>query len=412
MNIQKLNKNPEIKRITWKYIIISCIAELVLILASVIVTNRIDVFINNQNIHMFADVIQEKGMDDIISNYYEKKDNNEIEEAKNILKEYGYIGISHSANELREYVNKVIAYTFISIGIIFLVIIYFFYLKELKKIYSSIENIKQAAIDIVEGKDVNITTEYNEGELSILSNSLNLMNERVNNSIELLKNEKINLKEFLSDISHQLKTPLASLVMFNDLLAENENMSYEDRVKFLKLSQEQLTRMEWLIMNLLKVGRLEADAIEFKLENQNIGETIDLAVSSLREMAHSKSQELIISGDTNCEFIHDKKWLAEALSNIIKNSIEHTQEGGLINIDIEEGKLINRIIISDNGEGIPKELINKIFKRFYKGSSSVNPTSIGIGLSLSKSIIEKQHGEIKVTSEEGKGTIFTISFIK
>ena len=131
------------------------------------------------------------------------------------------------------------------------------------------------------GEYRNIEDYFKEREMAILISSLNYMGERVNNSIELLRDDKGSLKDFLSDISHQLKTPLASLVMFNDLLRENENMPYEDRAKFLDKSEEQLRRMEWLIMNLLKVGRIEANAINFEKERQPLRDTIDLSLSSL-----------------------------------------------------------------------------------------------------------------------------------
>ena len=257
-----------------------------------------------------------------------------------------------------------------------------------------------------------IAGDFDEGEMAILVSSLNYMGERVNNSIRLLKEEKENLKDFLADISHQLKTPLSSLVMFNDLLRQNENMPYEDRVKFLDKSEEQLSRMEWLIMNLLKVGRIEAGAIIFHEYDQSLRETIELSVSSLNGMAKKKEQKLVIGGDLDTVLFHDREWLAEALSNIIKNAIEHTPNNGIINISVDNGPLITKIIIKDNGKGIPKDMQSKIFKRFYKGENSTDPRSIGIGLSLSKGIIEKLGGEIKLISEEGKGTTFIISFIE
>ena len=189
-------------------------------------------------------------------------------------------------------------------------------------------------------------------------------------------------------------------------------MPYEDRVNFLDRCEEQLGRMGWLIMNLLKVGRLEAGAINFKIESQSIRETIETAISSLSEEARNKHQSLIICGDLNAKIKHDRKWLGEAISNIVKNAIEHTGENGEIKVEVSKGKIISKIYIKDNGEGIPKEMQDKVFERFYKGENSVNPKSIGIGLSLAKSIIEEQGGEIKLISEEEKGTSFVISFME
>ena len=117
-------------------------------------------------------------------------------------------------------------------------------------------------------------------------------------------------------------------------------------------------------------------------------------------------------GDLDAKIKHDRKWLGEAISNIVKNAIEHTGENGKVKVEVHKGKLITKICIEDNGEGISKEMQDKVFKRFYKGESSVNPKSIGIGLSLAKSIIEEQGGEIKLKSEKGKGTRFAISFME
>ena len=132
----------------------------------------------------------------------------------------------------------------------------------------------------------------------------------------------------------------------------------------------------------------------------------------MNEESRNKHQALIICGDLDAKIKHDRKWLGEAISNIVKNAIEHTGENGKIKVEVHKGKLITKIYIEDNGEGISKEMQDKVFKRFYKGENSVNPKSIGIGLSLAKSIVEEQGGEIKLISEEGKGTRFIISFME
>ncbi|MBB6697187.1 ATP-binding protein [Clostridium algidicarnis] len=218
-------------------------------------------------------------------------------------------------------------------------------------------------------------------------------------------------KNIISDISHQLKTPLFSLVMFNDLMKE-EDVSKEDRKRFLILSDEQLKRMEWLIINLLKIGRLEAGVINFKTSNNSLKLTIDKALTGLLGSSKEKHQNIILKGSDEIYFNHDMEWTAEAISNIVKNSIEHTKEGGTIVIETEETPLSVSIMIIDNGVGIPKELFGRIFERFYKGENSVNPTSIGIGLYLGKYIIESQNGSIRVESEVNRGSKFTITFLK
>lgn len=412
MNLSKLYRNPEVKKVTIRYLIILIIGIILTLLGAKYIVDKINERIIDQNTIIMAKVLSEENPVSIINNFYEISDGKDTEKAKEFLKAYGYDNnMSKIINEPISYLSKEILMIFIPILLGLVTFFYICYLRVLNNIYSKINIITKSMSYMSNGEYKEIKGNYTEGELDILLTSLNYMGDRVNNSISLLKLEKDNLKDFLSDISHQLKTPLASLIMFNDLMKENENMPYEDRIKFLNKSEEQLDRMEWLIMNLLKVGRLEANAIVFNEEKQQIKETINLAISSLRQMALLQDKEIIISGCVEAEINHDKEWVAEALSNIIKNAIEHTDKKGKIKIKVDKGSLITKIYISDNGKGIPKEMQEKVFKRFYKGNSSTNPKSIGIGLSLAKSIIEKSGGEIRLISEEGKGTTFIISFI-
>lgn len=413
MNLKRLYNNPEAKKITVKFIVIFLVGVISIFGATYYVVNNINKTLMDQNTSVLSSIIENKDIPEIIKGFYEIKDGNELVEAKEILKSYGYDDeLSIMVNEVTNKFYKEILVIFIPIMILFTIMLYLIFIKELKDIYVQVDNIVKNISDTSNGKFKKIEPKYEEGDVAILTTSLNYMGERVNNSIQKLKEDKENLKDFLSDISHQLKTPLASLVMFTDLMKENEDMPKEDRAKFLEKCDEQEVRMEWLIMNLLKVGRLEAGAINFKRERQPLRETIELAVSSLVGEAERKNQKLIVTGDLDCQVIHDREWLGEAISNITKNAIEHTQDGGEIEIRVSEGKIIKNIYIKDNGPGIPKDIRKKVFKRFYKGESSTDPKSIGIGLSLSKSIVEELGGEIRLISEEGEGTVFIISFIE
>lgn len=413
MSLRRLYNNPEAKKITVKFIVIFLVGVISIFGATYYVVNNINKTLIDQNTSVLSSIIENKDIPEIIKGFYEIKDGNELVEAKEILKSYGYDDeLSVLINEVTNKFYTEILVIFIPIIILFTIILYLIFIKELKDIYVQVDNIVKNISDTSNGKFKKIEPKYEEGDVAILTTSLNYMGERVNNSIQKLKEDKDNLKDFLSDISHQLKTPLASLVMFTDLMKENEDMPKEDRAKFLEKCDEQEVRMEWLIMNLLKVGRLEAGAINFKRERQPLRETIELAVSSLVGEAERKNQKLIVTGDLDCQVIHDREWLGEAISNITKNAIEHTQDGGEIEIRVSEGKIIKNIYIKDNGPGISKDIRKKVFKRFYKGESSTDPKSIGIGLSLSKSIVEELGGEIRLISEEGEGTVFIISFIE
>ncbi|MDB2075144.1 HAMP domain-containing sensor histidine kinase [Clostridium paraputrificum] len=413
MNLKRLYNNPEAKKITSKFLIIFLVGVISIFGATYYVVENINKTLLDQNISVISSVIENKEISEVIKGFYEIKDGNELVEAKEILESYGYDDdLSIMVNEVTNKFYTEILVIFIPIIILFTIMLYLIFIKELKDIYVQVDNIVKNISDTSNGKFKKIEPKYEEGDVAILTTSLNYMGERVNNSIQKLNEDKDNLKDFLSDISHQLKTPLASLVMFTDLMKENEDMPKEDRAKFLDKCDEQEVRMEWLIMNLLKVGRLEAGAVNFKRERQPLRETIELAVSSLIGEAERKNQKLIVTGDLDCEVVHDREWLGEAISNITKNAIEHTQDSGEIEIRVSEGKIIKNIYIKDNGPGIPKDIRKKVFKRFYKGESSTDPKSIGIGLSLSKSIVEELGGEIRLISEEGEGTTFIISFIE
>ncbi|WP_195987321.1 HAMP domain-containing sensor histidine kinase [Clostridium sp. D53t1_180928_C8] len=238
------------------------------------------------------------------------------------------------------------------------------------------------------------------------------MGERLENALKDLQDEKVHLKDIINDISHQLKTPLSALISYNDILKNHEYMDNEVKSKFIELTSEQLDRMDWLITTLLKYARIESNAISYNKELIPLSETIKYAIAPLKLIANEKNQSIKLELNNEGYYNHDKKWIAESISNIVKNAIEHTKNNGEIKINLYETPLSLTITISDNGRGIEKSELKNIFKRFYKGKNSINPKSIGIGLSLSKKIIEANGGSITVESELGKGTIFSIIFLK
>ncbi|MGL5084741.1 MAG: sensor histidine kinase, partial [Clostridium sp.] len=240
----------------------------------------------------------------------------------------------------------------------------------------------------------------------------NKMENRIENSIGLLQDEKINLKNIINDISHQLKTPLMALSMYNEILSDHRNMESEDVDNFISLSKEQLDRMGWLVKTLLKYARLESNVVQYNKEYFSLNNTIEESMNPLQIKANEKNQKLIFNYKEEIEYYHDRKWVAESISNIIKNAIEHTDNNGKIEVSLEQTPISITIAIKDNGEGIEKSEIKKIFNRFHKGESSINPTSIGIGLCLSKSIIQSHNGDITVESKLGVGSIFYITFLK
>ncbi|KEI77812.1 histidine kinase [Clostridium botulinum A2 117] len=415
----KYFRNPEIKELTLKF---SLIFILFAILTTIFIKgelNKLNKDYINQNTLIVGNILSKHPEleDEVIlsinSNQdaiYNQEKNYKI--GKKVLEKYSY---DENLDIYKNPILKNFSINFIYRTIIYfgvaIFIIYIIIYDKFKYFYKKAEIFTEASEDIMEGHFSKFIDENKEGDFYILSSKFNLMSNRLEESLLNLRKEKIFLKNIISDISHQLKTPLSSLIMFNELM-KDENMPIEDRKNFLKLSYEQLRRMEWLIINLLKIGRLEAGVVEFRRENNPLYVTVNKALAGLSEKAKEKSQQVIVDIDEDVYFKHDMDWTAEAISNIIKNSIEHTDNYGQIKISCEETPISLTISIKDNGEGIPEKLQNKIFERFYKGENSVNPSSIGIGLSLTKSIIEFQNGSIIVESEMGEGTEFIMTFLK
>ncbi len=249
-----------------------------------------------------------------------------------------------------------------------------------------------------------------EGELSILKNEIYKVTLILSSQADQLQAEKEQLANAISDISHQLKTPLTSMTVLADVLS-NEGLEPEKRREFTKTLETQLERMEWLLTSLLKLSKIDAGTVRFKKEQVAVTDLINKAMKPLLIPMELKNQQLIVEAAGEVSYIGDCNWSTEALINILKNCIEHTPEGGTIMIQAEDNPIYTGIIISDNGRGIEKEDLPYIFKRFYKGKNA-SDESVGIGLAMAKSIIDSQNGDITVTSQPSIGTRFVIKFYK
>jgi signal transduction histidine kinase len=330
---------------------------------------------------------------------------------KTFMQQYGLN--KDTENAIFPYLNQIIFKNFAGIILIFIimgVILFTLNYVQYGYFYDRIRNLTNGAKKVLEGKyDISIC-EDREGDLSKLANSFNSMRDVIRNNINDLKEEKQFLAELLSDISHQLKTPLSSLILYNDIML-SKNLNEEQQKTFLISNKNQLDKMNWLIKNLLKLAKLDAKAIKLSKENLSLNETIQDSIESLESKAYEQNIKVTFGNQDEVFFDHDRLWLEEALSNIIKNGIEHTPSGGNVNISLIENPIYKRIIIEDNGEGISEEDLPNIFKRFYKAKSSKKTDSIGIGLALAKSIIEAHGGVIEAQSRINAGTKFTITFL-
>lgn len=249
-----------------------------------------------------------------------------------------------------------------------------------------------------------------EGELSILKSDIYKVTLKLSEHHALLQQDKIKLTTAISDISHQLKTPLTSMMVMADLLGDTK-LDEAKREEFTNNIRVQLERIEWLVSSLLKLSKIDAGTVPFKMDTVYVSELIERAIQPVLVPMDVKQQILKVNGDKEDSFIGDFNWTAEAIINILKNCVEHTQDGGEISISYTENTLFTELIISDNGKGIAKEDLPYIFKRFYKGKNA-SEDSVGIGLAMAHSIIKSQNGDIEVKSQIGNGTQFIIKFYK
>ena len=251
--------------------------------------------------------------------------------------------------------------------------------------------------------------DINEEDLSLLKNEIYKTTIMLNEISEISKKDKKELEESLEDISHQLKTPLTSILIMIDTLLDDEDMDQNTREDFLRNMKREVMNINFLVKSILKLSRLDTNTVKFISKKERVKEIIKeaiLNVSLLSDLKNVKIETNLSDSFITCDY----KWQIEALTNILKNSIEHSYENNKVLIESSENNAYVKIIIKDFGTGIAKEDINHIFERFYKGKDS-DYDSIGIGLALSKSIIEKQNGKISVESSDD-GTTFTIKYFK
>ncbi len=248
-----------------------------------------------------------------------------------------------------------------------------------------------------------------EGELNRLFHEVNSLASILNAHAENELRAKESLKNTISDISHQLKTPLAALNIYNGILqGEAENSPTIQH--FTDLSERELERIETLVQNLLKIAKLDAGAIMIEKAEENVFEMMESIQSRFSVRAAQEEKELVFSGEKSVLLLCDRNWLAEAISNVIKNALDHTQKGNEIRVEWKQFASIIQFVIKDNGSGIHPEDMNYIFKRFYRSRFSIDTQGAGLGLPLTKSIVEAHNGTIEVDSEFGVGTTFTINF--
>lgn len=291
-------------------------------------------------------------------------------------------------------------------GIIILLLCYGYFREQHRIMENAISQITEY---ISGNKDVTIECN-DEGELYRLFHEVNSLVAILNAHAENEKSAKKFLRNTISDISHQLKTPLAALNIYNGII-QNESKELPTIQEFSQFSEQELDRIETLVHSLLKITKLDAGTIELEKSLENVFELAENIKKHFLFRAEQEGKEIHLSGNEEISLLCDRNWIIEAIGNLVKNALDHTEKGGIIRIEWRAFASIVQITVKDNGSGIHPEDLHHIFKRFYRSRFSKDVQGIGLGLPLAKAIIEAHNGTIEVDSTLSTGTSFTINFL-
>ncbi len=274
--------------------------------------------------------------------------------------------------------------------------------------YKQLTKLSEDINKLLHGDNTISFDDYTEGELSILHSEIRKMTVRLREQQQRLIDDKVYLADSIADISHQIRTPLTSINLLVQLLSQPDLTEDKKRQHILEL-RRLLSRIDSLITALLKISKLDARTVQFRPQNISLEELINKSCEPLLVPFELRGQELKISAQG--DFYGDVAWTSEAVGNIVKNCMEHTPEGGKVEITALENPIYSEIVIKDNGTGINKDDLPHIFERFYKGKNS-GDNSFGVGLALARMIITGQSGTVKAENRKDKGAKFTIRFYK
>ncbi|HHX17114.1 MAG TPA: HAMP domain-containing histidine kinase [Mollicutes bacterium] len=334
---------------------------------------------------------------------------NNDKKVEDSLSKFGITELDSAILENESNYKNFIMINSITISLFVLILVLFFIKYNIKK-YKDINEITKC-IENINNKVYELHIDKNsEDELSILKNEIYKTTIMLKEEAENSKKDKLELKDSLSNISHQLKTPLTSILIIIDNLIDTSEMNYSMREEFLRDIKREITNINFLVGSLLKIAKLDTNTVNFIEEDVKLKKIVEESIKNVSVLSDLKNVDIKINIINDSIIRCDFKWQIEAITNILKNCVEHSKEDSKIEITISDNKIYSLMEIKDNGVGIDKEDINHIFQRFYKGKNSSND-SIGIGLSLAKTIIDKSNGSINV--ESGKsGTKFVIKYFK
>lgn len=291
-------------------------------------------------------------------------------------------------------------------SIILLILLFFvvwWSIREKRKTYRRIDEL----LDRVLNQEIILDSDVKEGEYSALVSKIKQIQEVLENHARSAETEKEQVKSLVSNMSHQLKTPLANLSLYAEILGKSE-LSKERKNEFFSKMQRQIEKLNWMVESLSKMVKLEQNLDDFEIKNTKIRQTILDAVDTVYEKLEKKDIQLDMESFEDRFLYHNRKWTVEVFVNLLENAIKYTEKGGFISIRVKSYELYTEIQISDNGRGIRQEELTDIFKRFYRSPEVENMEGSGIGLYLANLILEKEKGYITVLSEYGKGSCFSV----
>lgn len=406
----KLSKNKKALKYIILCVVITVISTIIMFITTIAQNKMYTKHLNEQIASILGEIQREYPDFDDEKIIKILNSDSEYKQGREMLKKYGITEEVTASLEIEKEQGTNITINVLIIFFNFLIYIIIFtrYLKQRQKRINELD----MYIQKVSRRDYSINIEESsEDELNSLKNSLYKITVMLKEEAENKKIQNEAILSSVSDISHQLKTPLTSIQILLDNIIESKEMDIETRNKFLLEIVRQIKGMNFLILSLLKLSKLEAGIVEFENNLIDVNKLVKEVVNNLEVLAEVKQIDIIINSPNEVKIKGDYNWNKEAIQNIVKNAIEHSNENKKVIIIVEENNVYVSLKVIDEGQGIEKEELKNIFNRFYKTTNS-KENSIGIGLALSKSIIERQSGFITVDSEMGRGTTFTIKYIK
>ena len=363
----------------------------------------------NNKISAIVSVIKNK-YPEITDNEIIEIINNEKSESNDLFDRYG-IDVNNKSilikNDKDYHKFIVINMSFVTITIVTMLIIYIRYNhkkeKDIKDIIKCIEQINKKNYELR-------IDSFSEDELSILKSEIYKTTIMLKEAADNSNKDKLNLKKSLEDISHQLKTPLTSMLIMLDDIIEDPEMDAKIRNDFIRDIKRNVVNINFLVQALLKLSKFDASTVNFTKKENNLIEIVKESIKNVSTLCDLRNINIKLNVKENSKIICDAKWQIEAVTNIIKNAVDHSKDDSNIIINVDDNRVYHMIEIIDNGSGISNKDIKHIFERFYKGENATSD-SVGIGLALAKTIIEEDNGIISVDSDKN-GTKFTIKYFK